>query len=77
LKITTKDGADYSGTAQQIVCFLWKNAFLEESTVDTYMKAVQDRCVAVGDEPPRSDTAQHFLEDLMALKIITIDQEVT
>jgi len=74
MKITTNAGATYEGTPPQIVCFLWKDAFVSETTVDRYMHAVAGRLAALGSEPPRCGVALEFLKDLDKLTIITIDR---
>ena len=73
MKITTPESKDtLEGTPQQLVGFLWHQSFLTEATPGKYMQSVAARLRALGDAPPRTDSAIHFLTDLAQLGVITI-----
>jgi hypothetical protein len=74
IDLRTHDGRHFRTlTAEQMVGRLWKDAFLTEASPGEYMRAVARRSGELGDRPPRTDTATHFLEDLEALEVVTID----
>ena len=84
MRLTTRDHTGHrehytARTSEQLVGMLWKAAFLTESSPGKYMQRVSAR-VALREtdqqiEPVRSDSARHFLEDLVSRELISIDWE--
>jgi len=60
-------------TAEQFVGLLWKTAFLRETDPGEYMVEVARRVAIYNRCDVRSDTARHFLDDLVAAGLVTIE----
>ncbi len=72
MKIHTRDDVTFTGTPEQVVGFLWKTAFLRNTSPPKYMRAVARRVKLASGKRPRTDTAAHFLADLAEAGVITI-----
>ena len=60
-------------TPEQIVGYLWKTAFLRETSPDEYMVEVARRVAIYNRHDVRTDTAVHFLLDLAAAGLVVIN----
>ena len=60
-------------TPEQLVGLLWKRAFIRSTTPWTYMQDVSGSAMIQVGKRVRYDTAWHFLADLDAAKLITMD----
>jgi hypothetical protein len=71
---TTCDNKLYMAKApEQMVMHLWKAAFIEEVSPEEYMAAVARRTRIYNGFEVRTDTAQHFLDDLAEAGIVVIE----
>jgi hypothetical protein len=59
-------------TAEAVVRTLWRTAFLREPSAGAYMRAVAKRAEIMTGHTISTETAEDFLEDLEAARIITI-----
>lgn len=73
--VTGRKGHFESETPEQMVMFLWKVAWLRETTPAKYTKQVSRRVKIYNGKQVRFDTAQHFLEDLEAAGLVAIEWE--
>jgi len=60
-------------TSEQLVGFLWKTAFMQESGPGEYMVEVARRVKLYNGCHVRTDTARHFLQDLFDAGLVYID----
>jgi len=72
LLVGTKDGTVFTGTAEQVVGYLWKAAFLRKTSPHRYMRAVARRVRLGHGRKVRTDTPTHFLHDLDSVAVIHI-----
>lgn len=75
MRVTTDQGRSYSGTAAWIVRQMNRDSWMRSNSKMEYMADVADRVLVQTGDRIRSDCAEHFLADLAAAGLITIDEE--
>jgi hypothetical protein len=71
-RVVTIDGAEFAGTATEIVAAMREESRTPSANVEAYRKAYADRALLWMKQPIRTTDDESFLLDLAAVGVITI-----